>query len=144
MNETDLWDPFKRLRKAEEKMRRMLDIDSFEPGFREPLVDVADMGKQIRVVAELPGVEKKDIELSVDSIGLRISAKSGFEKKEEKKEQGYFYHERRMQGFFRTIPLPVEVLPEKAIAEFKNGILSVTIPKKRPGEKQKGHMVSIK
>ena len=147
MRELDIWDPFRHLRRTEERMRRLFEgfpAGFDETGLREPLVDILDNGKALQLVAELPGIEKKDIEVSIDGQSLSIRAKSGFEAKEKKKGKGYYYHERGYQSFYRAIPLPVEVAAEKASAEFKNGILKVTIPKKHQEKAPKGHKIEIK
>ena len=145
MNEPDLFDPFKRLRKLEGNLSKFWDDSLFsETGLRQSVVDVLDKGKQLEILAELPGVEKKDIDLSVEPHSIIIKAKTGFEAKEKKEKEGYFFHERRNSSFFRRIPLPTEIMPEKADAEFKNGILTIILPKKHPSGKHSGKKVMVK
>lgn len=145
MRELDFWDPFREMKRA----RRMLDnwftnlpIEFKGTSIRQPLIDISDKGKELELVAELPGVKKEDIEVNIDEQSVEIRAKSETETKEEKKN--YYFHERSYESFQRRMPLPVEVLPDKAEAEFKNGILTITIPKKEPEHEKKGFRVQVK
>jgi HSP20 family protein len=93
-----------------------------------PEMDVTETEKEIRISAELPGLEKKDIQLNVTADTLTISG----EKKEEReeKEEGRYYSERSYGRFERVVPLSTEVDAAQAKAEFKNGVLRLTLPKK--------------
>lgn len=131
-NELDLFDPFKKKKNLSDLME-----DFFEPmrmpvssGIRAPLVDIVDKGKFLRVTAELPGIDKKDIDLNIMDDRLAIRAEIKKERKEEKKDSGYFFHERSYSSFSRQLPLPSSVIPEKAKADFSNGILHIDLPKK--------------
>jgi len=94
---------------------------------RLPKVDVIDRDSEIHVRAELPGVEKKDIDVSLTDRTVTIKASTRTEKKEEK---GDYYRQEISTGqVSRTVTLPAEVDGEKATAEFKDGLLEVTIPK---------------
>jgi HSP20 family protein len=90
-------------------------------------VDIADTNKEIRVTAELPGVEEGDIEVRVSDGMLTISA----EKKaaREENESGYILRERSFGRVERPLPLPAGVNTDAAQATFKGGVLTVTIPK---------------
>ena len=92
-----------------------------------PQVDVVDTEKEIKVSIELPGLDDKDVEVSLTRETLTIKG----EKREEKEEKGkdYYRSERSFGSFTRTIPLPVEIDAEKAEASFKKGVLTVTLPK---------------
>lgn len=92
-----------------------------------PRLDVTETDGSLEVKAELPGLEKKDIEITLDHGQLVIKG----EKKEEKEEKGRYYHrvERRYGTFCRSVRLPAEVKEEKIEATFKDGILTVTLPK---------------
>ncbi|OPY64912.1 MAG: Spore protein SP21 [Syntrophorhabdaceae bacterium PtaU1.Bin034] len=94
-----------------------------------PHVDVVDTEKEIKVSAELPGMDEGDIDVSLTGEALVIKG----EKKEEKEEKGkdYYRSERSYGSFSRTIPLPVEVDTNKATATFKKGVLTVSLPKTR-------------
>ena len=92
-----------------------------------PRVDVAETEKEIEVTVELPGMTDKDVELSVSSDALTVKGEKKSERKEEQK--GYHLSERSYGSFYRTIPLPPGAEADKAEAEFKNGILTVRLPK---------------
>jgi HSP20 family protein len=96
-----------------------------EAGFA-PAVNVKQTENGVEVTAELPGIDEKNIEVSLADNALTIRG----EKKEEKDEkgEGWFVSERSFGSFMRTVPLPVEVDQAKASAQFKNGVLTVTLP----------------
>lgn len=83
---------------------------------REPLVDVVSSGKEVRVIAEMPGVKKEDINLTVNEKSIVISA--------DKEERGYY----------KELDLPGVVDPKGARSAYNNGILEVTIPLKSTGQ----------
>lgn len=108
---------------------RGFDMEPFESrlGGFSPRIDVTEDGNEIRISAELPGMDEKDIDLSIQNNMLTIKG----EKKEEKEDKGkdYYRMERSYGSFVRTIPLPVEVDTDKVEAKFKKGVLSITLPK---------------
>jgi len=99
-----------------------------------PRMDLAESDDAITVKAELPGVDPKDIEISVT--GNRLTLRG--EKKQDREERGRDYHyvERQYGGFHRSIQLPTSVDSTKVSAEYKNGIVTVTLAK-NPGAKAK-------
>lgn len=106
-----------------------------------PSVDVKENDKEFIIKAELPGVEEKDIDVTVMNDAVTIKG----EKKEEKedKDKNYYYMERSYGSFCRVIPLEAEIEAGKAEAKFKNGILDIKIPKNQ-NAKTKGTKISIK
>ena len=100
-----------------------------------PSIEVKDGEKDITVTAELPGMDEKDIELSLERGVLTIKG----QKKEqaEEKEKGYYYSERSFGSFSRSLTLPVEVDDSKAEAKFKKGILNIKLPKIAPEKAKK-------
>lgn len=92
-----------------------------------PEIDVKETERDIKVSAELPGLEEKDVEVLLTADALTIKG----EKKEEKEDKGqsYYRSERRYGSFSRVIPLASGIEPDKAEARFKNGVLLITIPK---------------
>ncbi len=96
-------------------------------GTFSPSVDVKDNSKDVTIKAELPGMDEKDIEVSLTEGAITIKG----EKKEEKEDKGknYYRMERSYGSFSRTIPLPTGIDSEKASAVFKKGVLTITIPK---------------
>jgi len=96
----------------------------FERSFR---VDILDHEKELIVRAELPGVEKDDVEVTISGNRLMIEAEREFE--EEESKETFYRHELGYGEFMRTIALPVEVDVEHIDAELKDGILTVVLPK---------------
>lgn len=103
----------------------MRDFPRFE--MKVPNVDIIDHDNEVVLEAELPGIEKEDVEVSVDKNAVTISGKTNHEDKAEK--GNYYRSEIRHGSFIRTIVLPWGVDGTKAKASFKNGILEVTLPK---------------
>ena len=90
-------------------------------------MDVSETEKDIVVRASLPGFKKEDVSIEVHDGVLTINAR----RDEEKEEQAERYHrrERRMTSMSRSVALPAAVQDEKAKAELKDGVLSLTLPK---------------
>jgi HSP20 family protein len=105
---------------------------------RRPTVDVIDTVEEIKVIAELPGLKKEDINVQVTSEGVEISAELKAETKKE--EEGYIRKERRHEHFYRRIPLPATINADKVSASYKNGILELHLPKI---EEKKGKHIKI-
>lgn len=92
-----------------------------------PSVDVDETDAEVRVTAELPGVEEKDFELSLEGDVLTLR---GEKQREHEEERGGWYRSERSYGRFeRHVPLPSEVQADQARAEFRKGVLTVTLPK---------------
>jgi len=101
---------------------------------RFPKVDLVDRDKEILVKAELPGVKKEDLDVTMTDDTVTLKAKTKSEKEEEKGE--YHRHEISQGEFQRTLTLPEAVDTGKASASFKDGILELTIPKEKPAKRQ--------
>ncbi len=108
-------------------------------GIWGPAVDISETKDSLIVKAELPGMEPKDIDISLSGDTLVIKG----EKKQEKEEKGENFHrvERRYGSFARTIRLPVEVDSDKIEATYKQGVLKIVLPKK---EEAKPKQIEIK
>ena len=123
-------------------------METFEPfGLKWPMgidyerafrLDIVDHDKELIVRAELPGVEKDDVDVTISGDRLIIEAEREFEEEDEKKD--FYRHELGYGKLMRTLSLPVEVNPEGIHAELKEGILTVTLPKIRVAEK---HTVKV-
>lgn len=103
-------------------------------GMFVPQVDMTEDEKSVRVAAELPGMDEKNIDINLSRDSLTIKG----EKREEKEEKGQesFYTERSFGSFSRVVPLPAEVDPDRAEATFSKGVLLITMPKVRPEKKE--------
>ncbi|RMG04186.1 MAG: Hsp20/alpha crystallin family protein [Nitrospirae bacterium] len=99
---------------------------SARTGF-SPRIDFKEEEDRYSLIAELPGLDEKDVEVTLHDDLLTIRG----EKREEKEDRSgsYYFAERRYGSFERTIPLPAEVDAEKVKAHFKNGLLTVELPK---------------
>ncbi|MGC8603073.1 MAG: Hsp20/alpha crystallin family protein [Desulfomonilaceae bacterium] len=104
----------------------------FNRGF-SPALDISETDEDIVVKVELPGVDPKEIEVSVSGTTLTVKG----EKKEEHEENTESMHriERSYGSFFRSITLPSEVNEEKTEATFKDGVLNLKLPKAQPTKK---------
>ncbi len=138
-----------------ESLHREIDrlFDDFMRGFDVPLlrgseegkilpdVDVAETDKEVQVTADLPGVDEKDLEVTLAEGVLTISGEKKSEREEKKKD--YHRIERVFGRFERSIALPEGLAEDKVAATFKNGVLTVTIPKK-PEAKKSSRKIPIK
>jgi HSP20 family protein len=105
---------------------------------RMPKVDVVDRDEDVLVRAELPGVEKKDLEISTSDTSVTIKATTRHEEKEEKGD--YYRCEITRGSFARTVSLPAQVQSDKAKANLKDGVLELTLPKV---EKSKRRTIAV-
>lgn len=106
-----------------------------------PRTDISETEKEVEVSVELPGMDEKDIEVSLTDDVLTIRGEKKNEREEKKK--GYYLSERSYGSFYRSIPLPAGVDPEKADARFKSGVLTITLPK-TPEAQQKVRRIEVK
>ncbi|KIG14038.1 Small heat shock protein [Enhygromyxa salina] len=99
-----------------------------------PAIDIKEDEKYLTVTAELPGVERKDVQISVHDNVLTLKGEKHSEKKEEKGD--YHFVERKFGSFSRSVLLPSEVDSDHAEATMKDGVLTLRLPTKRgPGAK---------
>jgi HSP20 family protein len=118
-------------------IRRMFDLaPQFESSFsfNAPAVDVTEDDKAYKIAAELPGLDDKDIDVSVTGDTLTLKGEKRQEKKE--KDKNWYVSERTYGSFQRTFALPDGVDRDKITAEFAKGILNVTLPKSPEAQKQ--------
>jgi HSP20 family protein len=145
------WQPFDSLRHEIERLfedfdhgrwrvpfrRSLFDLEplwrhEFAPG-GSPAVDIVDKDKAYEITADLPGMEEKDIEISLTDGALTIKGTKQEEK--EEKDKGYYLKERRFGSFERRFRVPDGVSTDKIEAAFKNGVLTVTLPKTAEAKK---------
>ena len=145
-------DPFLQMRR---EMNRLFDDvfsgfggfglpGAFAPALQQmpaaPKIDVSETENEIQIKAEMPGIDQNNVEVLLEDDRLIIRG----EKKEEREDKDRNYHVReRVQGVFsRTLPLPFAPDPNQVKAEFKDGVMTITIPK--PQEvKQKQHRIDV-
>lgn len=102
---------------------------------RMPTVDVVDRENEVVVRAEVPGVEKKDLDVSVAEDSITIK---GSTRREEKEEKGDYHRREIVSGSFaRTVALPAVVDTARAKASFKDGVVELTLPKIEKARKRK-------
>lgn len=99
-----------------------------------PRINVAETESEVEITAELPGMEEKDIEVNLSKDALVIKGEKKTEKEDKKK--GYRLVERTYGSFHRTIPVPAGVESEKVEAKFRNGVLTVVLPKTKEAQKE--------
>ncbi len=135
--------PFRDIEKARSEMERFWDTFLFGrpktswPGEEEgwqPAIDVAETESELVVSVEIPGMDPKDIDVSLSEGTLFIKG----EKKQEaeEKEADYRLIERDYGTFIRSIRLPAEVQSDKISASYKNGVLTVVLPKSEGAQKR--------
>jgi HSP20 family protein len=93
-----------------------------------PSVDIYETDNEITVKAELPGLEQKDISLNLENNVLTLKGERRFEK--ETKQENYHRIERAYGTFSRSFAIPATVDDEKIRADYKDGVLAITLPKK--------------
>lgn len=110
-------------------------------GAASPKVDVSETDKEIQIAAELPGVEEKDIDVTLQDDVLTLRGEKKTER--EEKEKDFHLMERSYGSFARSIRLPYAVDPEQVNASFRNGILKISLPK--PAEaKEKVRKIAVR
>jgi len=111
------------------------------PMARIPKMDIYEDNGNVVAEVEIPGVDPKNINVEVENNVLKVEAK--VEEKKEIKEKGYYTKELGTRYFRRQVSLPVDVIGEKAEAEYKDGILKISIPKAEP-KKVKENKIKVK
>ena len=141
------YDPFRDLRSLQEEVNRLFtgnmarsfDEEGIARGSWSPSVDIYENKDQIVLEAELPGMKREDFDLSVENNTITLRGERHFEKKDE--TDNYHRVERAYGSFTRSFTLPNTVTAEGATAEYTNGVLRVTLPKR---EDTKARRIEIK
>jgi HSP20 family protein len=140
------WKPHREFASLRKEMDNLLSSflgeGSFPSPFAEawnPAVDVSETEDGIHVKAELPGLEAKDIDVSI--LGDRLTIKGEKTKEEERKGEHFHTSERYHGSFRRSFRLPATVQTEKIEASFQKGVLTITLPKT---EEAKSKEIKIK
>ena len=113
-----------------------------EMGGKEPIIDFQDRGDHYMLTAELPGFEKKDVEVKLDSNTLELKAEKRADKETKGKEGTVTQHS--LSYFHRYMALPQEVVSEKVGGTMKNGVLELKLPKKAPKLSDRSRRVDLK
>jgi HSP20 family protein len=135
------WKPFDELTSFRREMDRLWDrffserpaLDVLEKGW-EPTLDIAETKSDLIVKAELPGIDPKEIDISLTGDTLTIKGEKQQEK--EEKEENYYRIERSYGIFSRTIKLPVGVQNDRIKASYQHGVLKITLPKSEEAKKK--------
>lgn len=142
MNSLIRWEPLNELANMGSMFDRLFGRDLLwgkGNGAWSPAVDLYDKKDKLVVKAELPGIDKKDLKVNVE--GDVLSIRGEVRKEEEIQEKDYYYSEIGYGSFYRAIQLPVEVKKDQIKASYKDGILTIDLPK---GEEVKPKEIEIK
>ncbi|MCB0320363.1 MAG: Hsp20/alpha crystallin family protein [Bdellovibrionales bacterium] len=101
---------------------KIKDVSGFQPN-----IDIKDSPEQLTVFAEVPGMEEKDLDITLNVDSLVLEGTKRTDREEDR--EGFHYVERRSGSFRRVIPLNFEVDEDKVDAKFKNGVLTIALPK---------------
>lgn len=160
-----MYDMFEEMRRMQEEMDRMFD-DFFrvrrptlagpaqkagqkgelvkKAPARSPVCNICETEKNVLAAFEIPGVDKADISLNVTENSIEVSAKRKVEKEVKDDKGGAYSYYSSASQFYRHLPLPRKVVPDKAVATYKDGMLRVEMPKVRQLPQSKGHNVQIR
>lgn len=137
------YDPFRELRNLQDEMTRLFtgavpagsNRDEVTYGAWNPNVDIYEDKENLVLEAELPGMNREDFDLSIENNVITLKG----ERKWEKKTDGDNYHrvERNYGSFTRSFTLPQSVAADGARADFSNGVLRVTLPKREETKARK-------
>jgi HSP20 family protein len=141
------YDPFRDLRSLQDEVNRLFSTnltrsfgdEGIARGAWNPSVDIFENKDQIVLEAELPGMNREDFELTIENNVITLRGERRFEKKDE--SDNYHRVERSYGSFTRSFTLPQTVTAETATAEYRNGVLRVTLPKR---EEIKARRIEIK
>jgi len=141
------YDPFRDLRSLQDEVNRLFtgnigrtfDDEGIARGSWQPSVDIYENKDQIVLEAELPGMNREDFDLSIENNVITLRGERRFEKKED--TDNYHRVERAYGSFTRSFTLPNTITGEGATADYRNGVLRVTIPKR---EETKARRIEVK
>lgn len=134
MNTIMRWQPFRNLSSLQEQVNRLFESNFPSRGSEStltawaPAVDVYETENELVIKADLPDVSEKDLDVRVENNMLTIHGERKFEQK--MKEENYLRMERSYGSFSRSFSLPNSVNTEAIKAEYKDGVLNITLPKR--------------
>jgi HSP20 family protein len=144
MSNLTRWEPVREMMTLREAMDRLFDDAFTRPlssrdGWSTPAIDMYQTDDEIVVKAMLPGMKADDVQINVT--GDMLTLRGEMKHEQEKNEKSWHIREHRFGRFERSIPLPMQVMADRANAEFENGILTVTLPK---AEEVKPKTITVK
>lgn len=144
MSNITRWEPFRDFVTMRKDMDRLMDEFFSVPsaarsGWGLPMIDLYQTDDEVVVKATLPGLEPDDLDIQV--VGDTLTIRGEVTKEEDQKEKTYHIREHQYQSFSRSVTLPVLVKSDKAVAEMKNGVLTLTLPK---AEETKPKVITVR
>jgi HSP20 family protein len=145
MSNLTRWEPVREMMTLREAMDRLFDdaftrpINLRDGGWSAPAVDMYQTNDEVVIKAALPGFKADEVQINVTGDVLTLRGETKHE--EEKQERSWHIREHRWGSFERSVALPTTVTADKAVADFENGILTVTLPK---AEEVKPKTISVK
>ena len=132
----DIFRPFRELQREIDRLFDDFFRTEVRPAkeFFAPDMDVYETDDEVVIEVEIPGIDRKDVKITVEENILKISGEKKVER--EQKGKNYYYVERSAGKFERAIRLPDYVDVEKIKAEYKNGVLTIRVPKKEERKKK--------
>ena len=145
MSNLTRWEPVREMMTLREAMDRLFDdaftrpINLRDGGWTSPAIDMYQTDDEVVVRAALPGFKADEVQINVT--GDVLTLRGEMKQEEEKKERAWHMREQRWSSFERSISLPTEVKADNAVADFENGILTITLPK---AEEVKPKTITVK
>ncbi len=143
MADINRWDPFRELLDMRRDWESVFDNRLFRPltqnGWHAPRVDMYQTDDDVVVEAAMPGIKPEDVDIQVTGDMLTIKAER--QEEEGRKDATYHMREQRYHSYARSLLLPAMVKADKAVAEVKDGVLHLTLPK---AEEAKAKTITVK
>ena len=145
MSNLTRWEPVREMMTLREAMDRLFDdaftrpINLRDGGWSAPAVDMYQTDDEVVVKVALPGFKADEVQINVT--GDVLTLRGELKHQEENKERAWHIREHRWSSFERSIALPTEVTADKAVADFENGVLTITLPK---AEEVKPKTITVK
>ena len=145
MSNLTRWEPMREMMTLREAMDRLFDdaftrpLNARDGGWSAPAIDMYQTDDEVVVRVALPGFKADEVQINVT--GDVLTLRGEHKQEEEKKERAWHIREHRWGSFERSVALPTEVTAEGAVADFENGVLTVTLPK---AEEVKPKTITVK
>ena len=145
MSNLTRWEPVREMMTLREAMDRLFDdaftrpINLRDGGWSAPAIDMYETDDEVVVRAALPGFKADEVQINVT--GDVLTLRGEIRQQEEQKERSWHIREHRWGSFERSVSLPTQVTADRAVADFENGILTITLPK---AEEVKPKTISVK